>query len=240
MKEMYRWCKDVVQNPQSKHFFLVRDILALLTIISILSIVLETVPSFSKWQVVFSTIEWVTVLFFAAEYVLRFLFTKPKRAYAFSFYGVIDLVSILPTFLMIGNFTFLKTARILRLLRLLRMVRLAKLSRLKADDVDESINIYTLNISIYGVLLFGCLLLFGTLAYVFEAPAPDFLSVPHAMWWSFKVFLGSIPVEAPLTILGGILFVFARFVGLILFGVMISVVVNIFTHVLLTKRQSSK
>jgi hypothetical protein len=75
-------------------------------------------------------------------------------------------------------------------------------------------------------------LLFGTLLYIVETAVEAFVSIPAAMWWTFKVFLGSIPVEAPLSALGALLYVVARFTGLILLGVLVGVVANVFNHLL--------
>ncbi len=221
-------------DPKSNHYFLVSDVLAFFTILSIFGLVLETVPALERFSFWFSLVEWVAVAVFSIEYGVRILATKPWYKYSFSFFGLVDLISILPTFFGVGNLTFLKSARIVRLVRFLRLIRLAKLSRLNTGEVEHSSGVIGLNVAIYFVFLLAALITFGTAFYIVETTVEAFVSIPAAMWWSFKVFLGSLPVEAPLSAVGAVLYVMARFVGLILLGVLVGVTGNIFRSLLLT------
>lgn len=115
--------KALVQ-PQHKYYRPINDVLALVTIISVLAFILETVPSLANWRVLFLSIEYITVGIFLTEYVIRLYYSSSRRRYATSFFGVIDLLSILPTFLGLGSFTFLKLARSARLLHALRLAKL--------------------------------------------------------------------------------------------------------------------
>ncbi|MDC1205505.1 ion transporter [Candidatus Pacebacteria bacterium] len=227
-------------NSQSRLFFVVSDILALVTIISIVALVIETVPALFVYENIFNFIEWFAVVIFSIEYISRLYVAKPWHKYSLSFFGAIDLVAIAPTLLGLGNFTFLKSARIVRIIRLLRLVRLAKISRVHQKDPDESLGVFTLNIAIYTVLLLSSLLVFGTTLYIVESTTEVFSSIPSGMWWALKVFVGSIPVEAPLTAFGSVLYVAARFVGLVLLGVLLGVIGNIFRQVLLSKPSSKQ
>jgi voltage-gated potassium channel len=207
----------------------VNDGLAFVTILSILAIVLETVPSLEMYNTLFRIIEWGSVIIFTCEYVARTMVHKPSWRYTLSFYGVIDLVSIAPTFLGLGNATFLKSARALRILRLLRVLRLVKLGRSVTqhrEDVSEYV--LTFHVLIYGVTLLCALLFTGVMMYILEPSFPAFSSIPVAMWWSFQVFLGSIPVATPETVLGNVGYAITRFTGLLLLGLLVGVVGNIF------------
>ena len=223
--------KQLVENafskPETKIFHLVQDFFALLTIISIVSLVLETVPSLSSYNQTFLIIEWVAVSLFAIEYACRLYVSKPTLKYSFSFFGIIDLVAIVPTFLGLGNFTFLKSARALRIIRLLRMLRLAKITRSGLVD-DDNMSILSLNVLIYFVTLLFALLLTGTAMYLVEPGSEAFVSIPAGMWWSLKVFMAGIPVTEPVTQLGEFFFVLTRFVGLLLLGLLVGVVGNVF------------
>ena len=212
----------------------VNDFLALLTIVSIISLVLETVPSLGGYNSVFLFIEWFAVFFFSIEYILRFIDSKPKWQYPLSFFGIIDLVSIAPTILGLGNFTFLKSVRALRIIRLLRMLRLAKISRGQLVD-QENMSVMSLNILIYFVTLTFALLITGTAMYLIEGSHSAFASIPAGMWWSLKVFMAGIPVVEPVTQLGEFFFVLTRFVGLLLLGLLIGVVGNVFKTLVLGK-----
>lgn len=181
--------------------------------------------------------EWVAVIIFLGEYISRLIVTRPARAYVFSFFGIIDLIAILPTILGLGNFTFLKSARALRIIRMLRMLRLAKVSRgSQIHTAEESYGVAALNVFIYGAVLLFALLVMGTLLYLVEPQTVYFSNIPAAMWWSLKVFLGGIAVGAPETVWGETLFIVARFVGLLLLGLLIGVVGNVFKILLMGKK----
>jgi voltage-gated potassium channel len=224
--------REAFLRPQSRTYSVVQNFFALLTIISIVSLVLETVPSLAAYETTFLIIEWVAVILFTGEYVGRLAVSKLKWKYSASFFGIVDLVSILPTFFGLGNFTFLKSARALRIIRLLRMLRLAKVARSGLVD-DENLGILSLNVLIYFVTLLTALLITGTAMYLVEPNGVSaFASIPAGMWWSLKVFMAGIPVVEPVTELGEIFFVLTRFVGLLLLGLLVGVVGNVFRVVL--------
>ena len=222
-------------DSRSAEFKLVSNTLALLTIISIISLVLETVPALEEYERTFLLIEWTAVVFFTTEYIGRLYLSKPKHTYVLSFFGIIDMVSILPTIIGLGNFTFLKSARAFRILRLLRMMRLAKLGR-AGSVTDENTSVLSLNIVIYFSTLLTALLVTGTAMYLVEPDTNAFISIPAGMWWSLKVFMAGIPVIEPQTGLGEIFFVVTRFVGLLLLGLLVGVVGNVFRVILMGKK----
>ena len=223
--------RKIFLDSTSKTFHYVNDFLALLTIVSIVSLVLETVPALAGYRQAFLVIEWVAVTFFTLEYLGRLSVSTPTWRYPTSFFGVVDLVSIVPTFLGLGNFTWLKSARALRIVRLLRMVRLAKVARRGVRE--ESVGVLWLNVLIYFVTLLIALLATGTAMYLVEPETSAFASIPAGMWWSLKVFMAGIPVTEPITAAGEFFFVLTRFVGLLLLGLLIGVVGNVFRVVLM-------
>jgi len=217
-----------------KSHVLVNDFLALLTIISIVSLVLETVPSLEAYFPVFIFIEWFAVIVFSGEYLYRLRMSNPAWRYSVSFFGIVDLVSILPTILGLGNFTFLKSARALRIIRMLRMLRLAKVTRSKVVS-EESMGVMSLSILIYFATLVFALLITGTAMYLVEGSQSAFSSIPAGMWWSLKVFLSGISVAEPVTAVGEFFFVITRFIGLLLLGLLIGVVGNLFRTLVMGK-----
>lgn len=229
---MKRFFTRAFKKEKDALYHWTNDFFASLTILSIISLVLETVPRFAEYAPLFTTVEWVAVGFFTIEYVGRLWASAPHHKYAFSFFGVIDMVAILPTFFGLGNFTFLKSARALRIIRMLRMLRLAKVSR-SGRATDESTSVLSLNIIIYFSVLLFALLIMGSLMYLVEPTTPSFESIPAGMWWSLKVFLGSVVVTEPVTFIGELLYVLTRFVGLLLLGLLVGVVGNVFRTLLM-------
>ncbi|MCA9365355.1 ion transporter [Candidatus Kaiserbacteria bacterium] len=212
----------------------VQDFLAVVTLLSILSLVLETVPALSSYHKFFVFVEWLAVLIFSFEYLARLKVSHPKWKYPLSFFGIIDLVAILPTFIGLGNFTFLKSARALRIIRMLRMMRLAKMSR-RGLVSEKDTSILALNVIIYFAVLLTALLFTGTAMYLVEPNISAFSSIPAGMWWSLKVFMAGIQVVEPSTFLGEIFFVLTRFIGLLLLGLLVGVVGNVFRIILIEK-----
>ncbi len=225
---MKKFLEKAFQKQNSKIYHKVNNFYALLTIVSIVSLVLETVSALTNYSQVFVYIEWISVILFAGEYLGRLSISKPIWKYPTSFFGVVDLVAILPTFLGMGNFTFLKSARSLRIIRLLRMARLAKMAR--SGPSKDDLGVASFNILIYFTTLTTALLILGTAMYLIEPEM--FKSIPSGMWWSFKVFMAGIPVIEPATTLGEMFFVLTRFVGLLLLGLLVGVVGNVFRALL--------
>lgn len=224
--------KKTFTETNSRQYFIMSDVLALVTIVSILAIVLETVHDLSQYQQLFSFIEWTTAIIFTFEYVCRVYIAKPKRSYVLSWFGIIDLVAFTPTYLGLGNLTFLKSARAIRIIRLLRMMRLAKVTRRGVTD-DENLHLLRFNVLIYFTALVFALLVTGTLMYLIEPQNPSFQDIPAGMWWSFQVFLGSIAVTQPETTIGQVFHVITRFTGLLLLGLLVGVVGNVFRVLLM-------
>lgn len=231
---MQPFLERAFQRPDTTTFRVVNDILALVTIVSIVAVVLETVATLQPYTVWFLLVEWVAVTIFVAEYVARLLVTRPAWRYILSFYGLVDLVAIAPSLLGLGNATYLKSARALRIIRLLRMVRLAKMGRqLSADAVAaKTHNPVLLQVLIYGTTLVCALLFTGAMMYAVEPTTAPFISIPSAMWWALQVFLGGFTVVAPETTGGEVGYVITRFIGLLLLGLLIGMVGNVFRGLL--------
>ena len=217
-------------EPKARGFIFINDLLAILTLVSVLALILETVPSLEPYYWLFNLIEYVTVAFFTFEYIARIVAKHDDvGSYVFSFLGVIDLLAIIPTFLGFSNLTFLKTARVLRILRFLRMIRLAKVARFKPKrgrDLEDYGVVYRLNVGIYFFALFSATTVFGTLIYIAEGSDPNFSNIPLGMLWALKPLMGGVAQTEPATIFGQVIAVAARFTGLILFGLLLAIVGN--------------
>lgn len=145
----------------------------------------------------------------------------------FSFLGTADLISILPTYLGLGNLTFLKSIRVARLFRLLRLARLAKVTKIsratKAEKEDVHY-LYKVNLEIYFAALFTVILVFGSIYHLLE---PDrYPDIPAGMMLAAKLVVAGLSHVAPDTLAGDIVTVLNRFSALVLFGLLISVVGN--------------
>jgi voltage-gated potassium channel len=214
---------NALEKPKHPLFQFSNRALGLLTLISVAAVILETVVIFEPYLVWLTLIEIVSVGIFTLEYIIRTLETKPRRKYLFSFFGIVDLLAILPSYLGLGNLTFLKAARSVRIIRLLRMLRLAKVARFK-DENEGARSVLGINFEIYVTAFFMALLSLGSLLYIFEATQPEASDIPSGMYWALRVILGGLPVAQPETFGGTIVIILARFTSMILFGIVIGLV----------------
>ena len=148
---MKKLCREIFYNPKNRNFERVNSFLAFLTILSVIFISLETVKELSEYKNIFYLIEIISTFFFALEYLGRLLGAKKPLKYIFSFFGFIDLMSILPTILGLGNLTFLKTARLFRILRFLRILRVIKFAKYTKNEFleENNNNLVKINLEIY-------------------------------------------------------------------------------------------
>lgn len=220
--------KNALTDNHHPWHFLLSDFLAIVTIISILAIVLETMPQLSAWSTWFLVIEWVTVVIFSVEYIWRLSAAKQKLKYIFSWFGLVDLIAILPTYFGLGNLTFLKSARVVRLMRLLRIMRVAKMRNLKRHrDHDTELSFYALNILLFLTILISATLFVGILIYLVEGHRVAFQSIPQGMWWAFRIFTNDPTFIRTETVGGEVVYILARLVGLIVFGALIGILGNV-------------
>lgn len=211
-----------LENPRHRYFLTLNYSLGLVTVVSVGAIILETVPQFSTWQNWLLLIEYSTVAIFSFEYVVRIYYTKNRLRYFFSFYGIIDLLAIVPTYLGLTNLTFLKVARAIRVIRMLRTLRLIKVARF-SDKKAGSQAVLGINFEIYVVVLTIAIVVIGTLFYLTEeqGKAPTIL---HGMYWVFQVVIGDRLYLSPETTGGTIVMILARFTALIFFGLTVGIV----------------
>ena len=124
--------KNIVQNigqmcaiPTHKNYKLWQRIVNVFILTSCIGLALQTVPScLSEYKTIFNILEWVTVAIFTLDYISNLFYSEKKFKYAFSVWGIIDLISILPSYLIFLNLSVLQGARMLRLLRTARMLRI--------------------------------------------------------------------------------------------------------------------
>ncbi|MCP3668968.1 MAG: ion transporter [Gammaproteobacteria bacterium] len=125
---LFQSVKTIIEDTSSPGGRVFGFCIQTLIIISIISFSMETLPDLSQGtHDLLRVIEIITVAIFSIEYLLRIVVVDKKSTFIFSFYGVVDLIAILPFYLTVG--LDLRTLRIFRLLHLLRMLKLARYSR---------------------------------------------------------------------------------------------------------------
>jgi voltage-gated potassium channel len=167
------------------------DVLLLLAIAaSVVAVILESDPLLKlRWAVPFQRLEWLFTLLFSLEYLLRLCCVRQPLGYARSFFGLVDLLAIAPSFLgllVTGTQTFL-VVRVLRLLRVFRVFKLGEYLH-ESELLWTAIRAARRKISVFLLAIVALVTLIGALMYVIEGPlASDttgFRSIAVGIYWA--------------------------------------------------------
>jgi voltage-gated potassium channel len=163
------------------------DIVLLILIFgSILIVILDSVANLrAEYGQLFLTLEWISTILFTIEYGLRVWLSREPKGYVFSFFGVVDFLAILPTYL---SFFILNSQllSVIRALRLLRVIRILKLGRyvVEAEYLTRSLKASLRKILIFFSFVITVVLIMGTLMFIIEGPENGFTSIPVGMYWA--------------------------------------------------------
>lgn len=163
------------------------DVILVLTIaLSIVVVVIDSIPTVkAPYGRHLNLAEWIFTGLFTLEYIARLCCVRHPWRYARSFFGIIDLLSILPTY-----FTLLVPEAgaflDIRILRLLRVFRIFKLTLYIAEYIrlGQALRASGRKILIFLSVVLMAVLILGTVMYVVEGPANGFTSIPIAMYWA--------------------------------------------------------
>lgn len=161
-------------------------ILLSLILTSTFIIMMESVPQLDKkYHYTFLILEWIISIFFTAEYSMRIAVIKNKRSYIFSFFGIIDFLSLVPFFLSFF-FPITKYFLIFRMLRMLRIFRIFNLLDFMNDgyfivralkNSSRKIYIFLLFLIIFSVIV-------GSLMFMVEGGRQGFETIPQSIYWA--------------------------------------------------------
>ena len=175
----------IFESDTAKGKLFDRTIIGLI-LISLLVVILDSVESISKrFDYFFTALEWTFTILFTIEYVAR-LYCAPQRLkYAFSFYGLIDLLSVIPTYLAL-LFPELHSLLDIRVLRLIRVFRIFKLTEYYSEynDLTSAIIATKKKIFVFLTLVSMAVLVMGTLMYVVEGAQNGYTSIPVGIYWA--------------------------------------------------------
>jgi voltage-gated potassium channel len=190
------------ETPGGKFF----DVVLLVAIcLSVAAVCLESVRSIREnYGVVLRVAEWVFTVLFSIEYVLRLIAVRRPLRYARSFYGIVDLLAILPTYLSVFV-TGTQSLLVIRALRLLRAFRVLKLTEYvgEAKMLNAALAKSVRKIIVFLGAVLTVVLIAGSLMYLIEGEENGFTSIPRSVYWAIvtmtTVGYGDI---APLTVVG--------------------------------------
>jgi voltage-gated potassium channel len=172
-------------TPAGKAFDVVLIVAILLSVAAVLS---DSVASIAvRHGALLGAMEWVFTGLFTLEYIARLSCVERPMRYVRSFYGIVDLVAVLPTYLAVffPELALLIDVRILRLLRIMRIFKLtAYLSEFRL--LGEALAASRRKILVFLAVVVMIVLIIGTLMYVIEGPQRGFTSIPFAIYWAIS------------------------------------------------------
>ena len=172
--------------------------------LSVFAVMLESIPSLDpKTRRLLYVFEWVITVLFTLEYFLRIYVALRPLRYMRSFFGVVDLLSILPTYLdlFLPGAHYLALLRVLRVLRIFRVLKLVKYVG-EANFLMQALlaGARKIAVFVFGVLML--VLVLGSLMYLIEGPENGFTSIPKGVYWAIvtltTVGYGDISPQTPL------------------------------------------
>lgn len=186
-------------TPSAKLFDL---ILLIVIFASVVVVVFDSVPGVSeRFHGLFLGLEILFTILFTFEYVMRLITARRPWRYMRSFFGIVDLLAILPVFLYFIGIHHLAVIRILRLLRVFRILKLGNYmsqARIITDALKASR--HKIFVFLYAVTML--VIVFGGLMYVIEYETTGFESIPSSMYWAIvtlsTVGYGDITPQTPL------------------------------------------
>lgn len=163
------------------------DIVLLIAILASVAVVMLDSVLYMRLQygTLFRYAEWFFTILFTIEYILRW-FSAPNRfRYAFSFFGIVDLLSVLPSYLSLvfGGVQYLLVIRILRILRVFRVLKLNTYMQ-QAGFLASALKTSQQKITVFFLSLVLLVTIFGSVVYVVEGPENGFTSIPISIYWA--------------------------------------------------------
>ncbi len=163
------------------------DILLIASILaSVIVVMLGSIRSVSEgYGGSLHVLEWFFTLIFSVEYALRLLSSPSAARYARSFYGVVDLLSVLPTYLVLlfPSGRYFLVLRVLRILRIFRVLKLAQYVR-ESETLMRALWSSRRKIAVFMFSVLTLVIVFGSLMYVIEGEANGFTSIPRSVYWA--------------------------------------------------------
>ncbi len=199
---------EVIFGHESKPGKVFDEVLLVAILLSVATVMLESVKGLREaYGPTFQGLEIAFTILFTVEYLVRLWCVRRPSRYALSFFGAVDLLSVLPTYLslLIPGGQVLAVVRILRVMRVFRVLKLGRHMG-AASVLTTALRASRYKISVFLLAILNIVVVVGSLMYLIEGPASGFTSIPRGVYWAVvtltTVGYGDI---APVTAIGQVL-----------------------------------
>ena len=170
-------------TPAGKYF----DLLLITSIfLSVLIVMLDSISDLNKkYGLIFNYSEWIFTILFSIEYLLRVFSIRRASSYIFSFYGIIDLLALIPTYIAIflpgaSVFSVIRVLRVLRVFRILKLVQFMG----EADLLIKAMKSSRRKIFVFLFFVINLVIILGSIMYLVEGESSGFDSIPRSIYWA--------------------------------------------------------
>lgn len=155
-------------------------------VVSVVVVMLDSIESVSAtYRTPFRVAEWIFTILFTIEYLLRLLTVRKASKYAFSFFGIVDLLAVIPTYLslLLPGGQYLIVIRILRVLRVFRVLKLAQYLG-EARTLVAALRASRYKITVFLFTVLTIVVVVGSMMFLIEGPEAGFTSIPRGVYWA--------------------------------------------------------
>lgn len=186
MSRLRQNIKTIIFGTDTRAGKLFDEILIVAIILSIITVLLDSVSDYhQQYGQILNFAEWVFTIMFTIEYFLRMYCIRRSLSYVFSFYGVVDLLSVIPTYLsvLLPGTEVLSVIRILRVLRIFRILKLVQYMS-EANHLAEALIASKRKIFIFLFSVMNLVVVLGSIMYLIEGEAAGYTSIPKSIYWA--------------------------------------------------------
>ena len=155
-------------------------------VLSVITVIINTVGSIEqKYGNILHIAEWVFTIIFTIEYILRLICCKRSVVYARSFFGIVDLLAVVPTYISV----FLPSSHVLVVIRILRVLRIFRVLKLvkyigESELLIDALRSSRRKITVFLFSVVTIVIIFGSVMYIVETPDNGFTNIPQSIYWA--------------------------------------------------------